>query len=52
MVMFLSKFDFNFVTQTTIKGQSIVDQLVEAPSPKSIPTLELFPDENLFTMNH
>lgn len=43
----LSEFDQQFITHKSIKGQVIADQLVDAPSNKSFPTIDLFPEEDV-----
>ncbi|XP_057854567.2 uncharacterized protein LOC131064446 [Cryptomeria japonica] len=49
--MLLSEFDLKFISQKSIKGQVITDQLVDAPSSKSFPTLDLFPDEDVLIID-
>ncbi|XP_059069422.1 uncharacterized protein LOC131859543 [Cryptomeria japonica] len=50
-VMLLSEFDLHFITQKSIKGQVISDQLADAPSTKSFPTLDLFLDEDILIID-
>ncbi|XP_059067709.1 uncharacterized protein LOC131858476 [Cryptomeria japonica] len=50
-VMLLSEFDLHFITQKSIKGQVIVDQLADAPSSKSFPTLDLVPNEDVLIID-
>ncbi|XP_059075329.1 uncharacterized protein LOC131079089 [Cryptomeria japonica] len=50
-VIVLSDFDLQFITQKSIKGQLIASQLVDAPSSKYFPTLDLFPDENVLIID-
>lgn len=51
-VMLLFEIDLKFVTHKEIKGQVVIDQLVKAPSLISFPNLDLFLDQNLFTLDH
>lgn len=44
-VMMLTEFDLKFVSQRAIKGQALIDHLVEAPSPFSFPNPESFLDD-------
>ncbi|XP_057854792.2 uncharacterized protein LOC131064621 [Cryptomeria japonica] len=49
--MLLSEFDLHFINQKSIKGQVIANQLANAPSDNSFPTLDLFPDEDVLIIN-
>lgn len=49
-VMMLTKFDLKFVSQKAIKGQALIDHLVDAPSPFSLPNSKSFPDEYIFSI--
>ena len=50
-VMMLGEFDINYVDRKAIKGQAIVDQLVEAPIEDDHPMLIEFPNEAIFNMD-
>ena len=50
--MLLIEFDLNFISQKSIKGQALMDYLVEAPCPHSntcSTTIE-FPDDNILAI--
>lgn len=46
-VMLLSEFDIQYVNRKAIKGQAIVDYLVNAPLVANHPLIMEFPDEHL-----
>ena len=50
-VMILSEFNIEYVDRKAIKGQVIVDQLVEAPIQDDHPMLVDFLDEAIFHMD-
>ena len=50
-VMILSEFDIEYVDKNAIKGQVIVDQLVEEPVEDDHPMLIDFLDEAIFNMD-
>lgn len=43
--MLLIEFDLKFVFQKVIKGQDLIDHLVDAPSPFTFPNQDSFFDE-------
>ncbi|XP_057822397.1 uncharacterized protein LOC131034817 [Cryptomeria japonica] len=50
-VMFLSKFDIQYVDQKAIKGQVIIDQLAEIPLVDAYPHITKFLDEYVCTIS-
>ncbi|GLJ17612.1 hypothetical protein SUGI_0306660 [Cryptomeria japonica] len=51
-VMLLSEFDIEYVDRKAIKGQAIIDQLVDAPMIDDVPLTSKFPDEAILTVSH
>lgn len=49
--MLLFEFDLNFISQKSIKGQVITYPLVDAPSGKSFPTLDIFLDKDILIID-
>jgi hypothetical protein len=49
-VMILSEFDFEYVDRNVIKGQVIVDQLVDTPLEDHEPLSTEFLDEGILTL--
>ena len=49
-MMILSKFDIKYVEHKVIKGQAIIDQLVDFPIQDDVPIQVDFPDEHLMYM--
>lgn len=48
--MILSEFDIEYVERKSIKGQAIVDQLVDSPVTDDHPLVTQLPDESIFNM--
>lgn len=49
--MHLTKFELQFISQKSIKGQVIVDYLAEAPLHDDKPLIIKLPDEHVFQLN-
>ena len=50
-IMLLSKFDLEFISQKSIKGQVIANQLVESPLPSDHPLIIELPDDSVFSVS-
>ena len=50
-IMFLSEFDLIFISQKSIKGQVITDQLAAAPMESSSPLQISLPNEDIFKID-
>jgi hypothetical protein len=51
-VMLLTKFDLNFISKEAIKGQALIDQLANAPSPLTLPNNDSFPNDNVLIIEY
>eukprot|EP01018_Ginkgo_biloba_P024698 Gb_11643 [translate_table: standard] len=50
-VMLLSEFYIEYINQKSIKGQFLVDHLIEAPLSKNQPLIIRFPDESVLSLD-